>query len=138
MRLFLVLIFALSALAAGSRSSLQKRRLASFSHGGDESSQVATSRVLLQAAPKMKGRSVPIGISHVPPQTRRGKLTYLQFNFSPATHKSLGMFQPKKKDRDKDKDLDSRAFKGVKTRKSRFAPQTSNRRLQEMPRSPLD
>ncbi|KAH9094886.1 hypothetical protein Ae201684P_022205 [Aphanomyces euteiches] len=107
MRLFLVLIFALSALAAGSRSSLQKRRLASFSHGGDESSQVATSRVLLQAAPKMKGRSVPIGISHVPPQTRRGKLTYLQFNFSPATQKSWDVPTEKERQRQRQRSRQS-------------------------------
>ncbi|KAH9110371.1 hypothetical protein AeMF1_014789 [Aphanomyces euteiches] len=96
MRLFLALVFALSALAAGLHSSLQTRRDASFSHGGDKSSQVTTSRILLQGAPEMKRKSPPTDISQVPRETKRGKKAYVFFNFSPATHKSLGMFQPKK------------------------------------------
>ncbi|KAH9108629.1 hypothetical protein AeMF1_016207 [Aphanomyces euteiches] len=131
MRLFLVLIFALSALAAGSRSSLQKRRLASFSHGGDESSQVATSRVL-QAAPKMKRKTPPADGPQILRDTKKRKEAYVYFNFSPTTHKSLGMFQPTKKD----KYRNSRAFKGVRPGKSPLGPK--ERRLQEMPRSPLD
>ncbi|CAK4145695.1 unnamed protein product, partial [Aphanomyces euteiches] len=101
------------------------RRDASFSHGGDKSSQVTTSRILLQAAPGMKRKSPPTDISQVPRETKRGKKAYVYFNFSPATHKSLDMFQPKKKV----KYRDSRVFKSVKTGKSRFAPQTSDRRL---------
>ncbi|KAH9153714.1 hypothetical protein LEN26_003502 [Aphanomyces euteiches] len=132
MRLFLVLIFALSALAAGSRSSLQKRRLASFSHGGDESSQVATSRVLLQAAPDKKRKTPPADASQIPRDTKKRKEAYVYFNFSPTTHKSLGIFQPKKKDNYRN----SRAFKGVRPGKSPLGHK--ERRLQEMPRSPLD
>ncbi|KAG9401979.1 hypothetical protein AC1031_007680 [Aphanomyces cochlioides] len=123
MRLFLALAFALSALAAGSRSSLQTRRLASFSRGGEESSQVATSRILLQAAPKRN--APPAQNPQIPRETNRGKKLYVHLIFSSATHKSLGVFQPKKKM----KYRDSRAYKVVSPGKSRLGSQTSERRL---------
>ncbi|KAH9092184.1 hypothetical protein LEN26_018637 [Aphanomyces euteiches] len=119
MRLFLALVFALSALTAGSRSSLQTRRLASFVHGGDESSQVATSRILVQATPKRKIE--PEQVPAIPRETKRGKKLYLYYNFSPATHKSLGMFQKK--------DNAAPAFKRAKPGKSPLGPKTSERRL---------
>ncbi|KAH9063043.1 hypothetical protein Ae201684P_009308 [Aphanomyces euteiches] len=110
MRLFLALVFALSALAAGSRSSLQTRRLASFSRGGEESSQVATSRILRQAV-SQKAPPVPPG--QIPREKATGKRAYVYYNFSPATHKTFG--------------CDTRVFKGTNPGKSPLGPKNERR-----------
>ncbi|KAH9092183.1 hypothetical protein LEN26_018636 [Aphanomyces euteiches] len=70
--------------------------------------QVATSRSLLQAA--RKPPRMPISRD-----TKSGKVAYLYYNFSPATHKSLGLVTDQVKYRN------SRAFKGSNPGKSRLS-----------------
>ncbi|KAH9084140.1 hypothetical protein Ae201684P_020395 [Aphanomyces euteiches] len=97
------------------------RRLASFAHG-DGHVRFDSSRILLQAGMGSSGKTRP-----TPPKmpidrsTSDGKVKYVYYSFSRATHKSLGLTEEKVKYKD------SRASKGSNPGRSRLSRTSSGK-----------
>ncbi|KAH9089673.1 hypothetical protein Ae201684P_007841 [Aphanomyces euteiches] len=114
MRLFVAVVLALVAVAAGSRTSFQTSQLASFKRSG----QTEPSRVLLQAEVRSGGKQPKASTKPLTGQITSGYSALM----NPATRKSLGLDGKQVRYRD------SQAFKGSSPEKSPLGPGGGERR----------